>query len=48
MESLGAPMRKILVLMRAILISGIPYDSALKGEKSLVRVAFSAVVVEKW
>jgi hypothetical protein len=31
MESLGAPMRKILVLMRAILISGIPYDLALKG-----------------
>jgi hypothetical protein len=31
MESLGALMRKILVLMRAILISGIPYDPALKG-----------------
>jgi hypothetical protein len=31
MESLGALMRKILVLMRAILISGIPYDPALQG-----------------
>ena len=31
MESLGAPMRKILVLMRAIFISGIPYDPVLKG-----------------
>ncbi len=31
MESLGALMRKILVLMRAILISGIPYGPALKG-----------------